>query len=180
LGSDHRDYESLIQPIEDQMIRSVWRIVRDPDDFNDAFQGALATIWKHVSRIRRHPNPHALILRICVNAAYDVLRRKARRRRREALEAITANLPDPAPSVAERLQNKEKRAEIFRAISQLPRNQAEAILMRFAQELSYSDIAQALGCSEVTARTHVSRARAWLCKRLAHLAPHSPKEAMKG
>ena len=27
------------------------------------------------------PNPHALILRICVNAAYGVLRRKIRRRR---------------------------------------------------------------------------------------------------
>ena len=161
------------------MIRSVWRIVRDPNDFDDAFQEALATIWKRLRRIRRHPNPHALILRICANAAYDVLRNNARRRRHEQLEAIPADVANPAPSIPDVLSGQEKRAEIFAAMAQLPRKQAEAVLMRFAQELPYTDIAQALGCSEVTARTHVKRARSRLAELLAHLAPHSPKEVRK-
>lgn len=174
----HRNYESLIGPIEDKMIRSIWRVVRDPDDAEEAFQEALATVWKRLDKIARHPNPHALILKICINAAYDVLHRKMRRRRREELKAIPAEIPDPKPSPAERLSGQEERAEIIRAIRQLPRKQAEAALMRFVQELSYQEIAQALGCSEVTVRTHIARARTRLSKLLAHLAPHSPKEAM--
>ena len=71
-------YENLIGPIEQQMMRSVWRITRDPDDADDALQEALERIWTRLSRIQRHANPRALILRICVNAAYDVLRRNAR------------------------------------------------------------------------------------------------------
>jgi RNA polymerase sigma factor (sigma-70 family) len=179
LSSDQTDYERLIRPIEDRMIRSLWRIVRDPDDFDDAFQEALAAIWKRLGRIRRHPNPHALILRICANAAYDVLRDNARCRRGEQLDLLSADVAHPSPSIPDLLAGQEERREISRAISRLPRKQAEAALMRFAQELPYREIAQALGCSEVTARTHVKRARARLSKQLAHLARHSPEEALK-
>lgn len=173
------EYDTLINPIEERMIRSVWRIVRDPDDFEDAFQEALATVWKRLAQIRRHPNPSALVLRICVNAAYDVLRKKTKLRRREELNAIPESYPDAAPSPHEQLRGKCEETEIFQAIGQLPRNQAEAVLLRFVQDLSYPEIAQALGCSENTARQHIARARARLCEMLAHLAPLSPKEVMK-
>jgi RNA polymerase sigma factor (sigma-70 family) len=177
MNSHPTDYERLIQPIEDRMIRSVWRIVRDPHDFDDAFQEALAAIWKHLGSIRRHPNPHALVLRICANAAYDILRDKAQRCRQ--LASIPADVANPSSTIPDMLSGQEERNEVFRAIAQLPRKQAEAALMRFAQELPYTDIALALGCSEVTARTHVKRARTRLTKLLAHLAPYSPKEMKK-
>lgn len=173
------DYNGLIRPIEDRMIRSVWRIVRDADDADDAFQEALETIWKRLGRIRQHPNPHALILRICVNSAYDVLRRKSRRRRHEELKAIPDIVPDPAPSPAQQAVGSENREEIFEAIGRLPRNQAQAVLMRFVQGLPYADIAQALGCKEAMARKHISRARVRLRKALAHLAPRSTKEVLR-
>jgi RNA polymerase sigma-70 factor (ECF subfamily) len=176
LGGDHREYEDLIGPIEDRMIRSVWRIARDADDADDAFQQALETIWKRLDRIRRHPNPRALILRICVNAAYDVLRKRARQQRREAPEAIPDEQPDTSPSAADRIAAREDHSEILSAISRLPRSQAQAVLMRFVQELPYCEIAQALGCSEATARRHIANARVRLRKMLGHLAAYGSKE----
>lgn len=56
------EYQRLLAPIEDQMMRAVWRVVRDPSDTEDAFQEALLRIWKRWDRICTHPNPHALIL----------------------------------------------------------------------------------------------------------------------
>lgn len=179
MSGEQSDYESLIRPIEEKMIRSVWRIVRDPDDFEDAFQEALATVWKRLDKIRRHPNPQALILRICVNAAYDVLRKKARLRRREALAEIPENIPDQTPSTVERLAGEGDQREILAAIGQLPRAQAEAVLMRFVQEMSYPEIAQALGCTESAARQSIFRARGRLGALLAHLAPLAPREVLK-
>ena len=44
------EYERLIAPIENRMIRCVWRIVRDPDDAEDALQDALLTVWKRGGR----------------------------------------------------------------------------------------------------------------------------------
>ncbi len=178
MNSGHGDYETLVRPIEDRMIRSVWRIVRCPQDAEDAFQEALTTIWKRLNRIRRHPNPHALILRICLNSAYDVIRKRARHQDREKLEPVPEALPDPSPSAAERISGREKLAEILQAISRLPRKQAQAVLMRFVEELPYSQIAQALGCREVTVRKHIARARTRLSRELAHLAPYSRKEVL--
>jgi len=173
LSNDDHEYERLIQPIEDQMMRSVWRITRDPDDADDALQEALIKIWKRLNRIKRHPNPHALIVRICINSAYDVLRVRANQRRHDELNTIASNVPDPSPSSEENITNQENRTEIFQAIEKLSQNQAETVLMRIIQGLPFRDIAQALGCREATARKHYARARNRLTKLLAHLAPFS-------
>ena len=179
MRTDSTDYDTLVRPIEDQMIRSVWRIVRNPDDADDAFQEAMATIWKRLGRIRCHPNPQALILKICTDAARDVLRRRVRQIRTLEHENVISALPDPAPSAAHRLISGETQAEVFEAVGQLSPKQGTAVLMRFVQDLSYSDIAQSLGCREATVRKHVARARVKLCRLLEHLAPNPIKEVIE-
>lgn len=72
-------YDRIVRPIEDRMIRSIWRIVRDSQDAEDAMQDALVIILKRWDRISRHPNPQSLVLKICVDAAYDLTRRRIRR-----------------------------------------------------------------------------------------------------
>ena len=179
MENGHQEYERLIKPIEDRMIRTVWRIVLNSDDADDAFQDALMIIWKKLNKIRRHPNPHALILRVCANSAYDILRRKARYSKREELDSISSEFADIKPAVDEEFSNRENQKEILFAISKLSRNQAVAVTMRFIQELPYSDIADALGCRKVTARKHVTRAREKLQKLLSHLIPSSQEEVQR-
>ena len=166
------EYDRLVGPIEERMIHSVWRIVGDPDDAEDALQDALATVWQRLKRVRSHPNPQALILRMCANAAYDRLRR--RRRRRE----VSLPLEDPeGPSLSpeEQLMGLERRAQIREAIARLSRNQAVAVLMRDTQDQSYENIAQALGCGLATARKHVARARTHLRRLLSHMLNDNSK-----
>jgi len=169
------DYDRLIRPIEDKMLGSIWRVLRNAADADDALQEALVTIWRRLPRIRCHPNPHALILRICADAACQVLRRSLRWRREDvgrALETVARENPSPPEQLAER----ERHVEIMRAIARLSRHQAVAIVMRLVQQQSYEEIAAALGCREVTARKHVARARQRLRFLLAHLAPPSFRE----
>ena len=166
-------YERFVQPLEGQMIRSVWQVLRDPDDAEDALQDSLAVIWKRLKRISRHPNPRALVLRICLDVAHDKLRRKLRRERRESTSPVSLNVPDSAPGPEARVSGQESRSEVLRAIGHLSRNQGTAFLMRVVQEQSYQDIARALGCAEQTARTHVARARGALRRLLPDLAPAS-------
>ncbi len=174
---DAKLYESLIQPIEDQMIRSVWRILRDPDDAEDAFQEALTTVWRRRKRISRHPNPQAFILKTCVSAACDILRRRMRHRaRREESRALPEVASDSAP--LDELARKEEAAQVWAAISQLSRNQAVAVLMKAMHAQSHRQIAQGLGCSEATVRTHLARARDRLRHLLRHLDPSLSKEAI--
>lgn len=179
MSIDEGYYENLIAPIEDRMIRSIWRVVRDADDADDALQEALATVWKRLDRIRRHPNPQALVLKICVDSAYDVLRKRLRSRRREDLEAVDRQLPDPHPQPLEVASGRENHAAVLRAIGELPRNQGRAVLMRIVEDEPYSAIAEALGCEEATARAHVKRGRHRLAELLAPLFPQFVREVPK-
>lgn len=164
-------YDTYLAPLETRMLRAVWRVVRDPDRSRDALQDALAIVWRKRDRIRAHPNPQALILRICLDAALDMLRRSRRRNRH--LELDPEPLPEPpAPAgPLETAQERELREHVREAITRLPGKQAVAVLMRVVQEEDYPAIAAALGCAEATARVHVTRGRARLARLLAHLAP---------
>lgn len=171
MDSHRSSYDALIRPIEDQMLRSIWRITRVAEDAEDALQESLTLIWKRRARIERHPCPRALILRICVNCACDALRARLRRRSRETVLTDPDALHAKDCPIGEQLHRQELRDDIALAILRLPNRQATALTMRYILELSYEEISKALGCSETTARVHVNRACKKLRKRLAHLAP---------
>jgi RNA polymerase sigma-70 factor (ECF subfamily) len=171
-----REYERLIAPIEDRMMRAVWRVCRDPSDTEDAFQEALLAVWKRWDRIRSHPNPHALILHICTNAAHDALRRKARRGKWLDAAAIAEDIADSSAPASQTLSGAEQDAEVLRAIGLLSKNQGRAILMHAVEEIPYVEIAAAMDCREATVRKHVARARARLRRLLSHLIPAVRKE----
>jgi len=169
----------MVRPVEDRMIRTIGRLVRDPDEAEDAMQEALARIWRNRRNVSRHPNPQALVLRICASAAYDALRRRSRYEKRVGAGPLPAGAADATPPVSARLEAEEDRVEVMKAIGSLPRNQAAAILLRLVHGLPYEEVAQALGCREATARKHVSRGRLRLQELLAHLDPFPARESAR-
>jgi RNA polymerase sigma factor (sigma-70 family) len=166
-------YNELIRPNEGLMTRVVWRIVRNPQDAEDTLQDALSIIWKKRGRVVNHPNPQALILKICINSAYDTLR-KRRRHKRDESTPLHLYSREENNRALDQLVQKETETEILNAIGRLPRKQAIAVLMRIVKEQPYEVIAQAMGCSETTVRIHVARGRARLNQWLAHLDPYTP------
>jgi RNA polymerase sigma factor (sigma-70 family) len=173
MNDRQQTYDRVVRPIEDRMIRSIWRIVRNPQDAEDAMQDALVIVLKQWDRISRHPSPQSLVLKICIDAAYDVTRRTVRRRQVVALGEGVVEQASFSKLPSEEMAGKEQYAEIITAIHRLPRQQATAMLMRAVQEEPYENIAAALGCSEATARKHVARSRQRLRVWLAHLDPRN-------
>ena len=168
---DRTIYDELIAPMQNKMIRAIWRIVRNSDLAEDTLQDALAVIWKKRLQVCIHPNPRALILKMCLDAAYDSLRRLQREQRRtdsSSLDGISVPLADNSDR---EFEEKELEQRVQRAIRRLPRKRALAIMMRLIDEKSFESIAQALDCSEVTVRIHVSKGRAQLRKWLSPFLP---------
>jgi RNA polymerase sigma factor (sigma-70 family) len=159
-------YEEFLAPMQDRMLRMIWRVVRDPDHARDTLQDALTVLWKKREVVRTHPNPSALIIKVCLNAAYDCLRRRHRRQRFETeLDAAPQPPADPAPAgPASDVITDE---EIRQAVGRLAPKQATALLLRVFEEQPYGAIAAAMGCSPATVRIHVMRARLHLRRWLA-------------
>jgi len=161
------EFERLVLPHRARMMRTVWRILRDENLAEDALQEALATLWRKLPRLSCHPNPEALVLRVATDAARDQLRARLRRDKRTMpLQVVEDRGADAGVDPVERAAVAR---EVLGAVRRLGRRQATAILMRAVEEMPYRAVAQALGCSEATARVHVVRARGKLRAWLGHL-----------
>jgi RNA polymerase sigma-70 factor (ECF subfamily) len=60
------------------------------------------------------------------------------------------------------------RQEIANALSTLSRERQQAVRLRIVDGLAYADVADRLGCSEQTARAHVSRGLRRMAQALEH------------
>jgi RNA polymerase sigma-70 factor (ECF subfamily) len=157
MGSDDDFYEAYLLPVENRMLRTAWRITRGRERARDALQEAMVRVWSQRDRIRAHPRPQALILRMCIDAAIDSLRKEGKHQRwRVDYEVEVAVAPAAGNS-----------ANVLAAIGRLAAKQAAAVYLRLVEEKDYAEIAVALECSEATARVHVMRGRVHLQEILA-------------
>ena len=67
------------------------------------------------------------------------------------------------------------RAELITELDRLPRKQRAVVVLRYVEGLSDREIADLLGCSEVTVRSHASRALATL---RIELRPPQPRSSI--
>lgn len=139
------------------MINCTWRIVRSAADTDDVIQEVLLHVFKHFDTVRNHPNPTALLLRICTQKSIDLLRH--RKARGGPPESLSPNISENAPTPDQQLAHSELKQQLLDFISQLPNREAEAITLFALEELGYAEVAAAMNCSEPTIRVLVSRAR---------------------
>jgi RNA polymerase sigma factor (sigma-70 family) len=139
-------FQSFLDEQRDTVFRFLMATV-GPDEAEDAFQETFISALRAYPRLKRDSNLRAWVLTIAHRKALDLFR--ARKRRPIPVEDV----PEPAVSAS-----PNGRSEVWTAARDLPTKQREALLYRFAADLPYSDVAEALDCSEEAARQRVSEA----------------------
>jgi RNA polymerase sigma factor (sigma-70 family) len=119
------------------------RAMVGPNDAEDCFQETFIAAMRGYRRMDgRHPR--AWVLTIARRKAIDHLR--ARVRRPEPRE----QLPEPAAT------DEPPDRQVWAAVAELPDGQRLAIALRYAADLPYREIGEALQCSEAAARRRVA------------------------
>lgn len=151
--------------------RRAWRVaeiaLRDPDEALDAVQDAMLRLVRHYSGKPAEEWP-PLFWGILRRRITDLQRRRAVRNRilvwtgravtddDEDLPAWEA--PDLGPDPARALASRQAFAAMSAAIRALPRRQQQAFMLRVLEGLDVADTAKAMGCSDGSVKTHLSRA----------------------
>ncbi|HEX5353840.1 MAG TPA: RNA polymerase sigma factor [Rhodanobacteraceae bacterium] len=166
-----RPVASTIEAFLASVERRAWRIaeiaLRDPDEALDAVQDAMLRLVKHYSGKPAEEWP-PLFWGILRRRITDLQRRRTVRNRilvwsgratgNEGEELPAWEAPDMGPDPARALASRQAFAAMSAAIRALPRRQQQAFMLRVLEGLDVADTAKAMGCSDGSVKTHLSRA----------------------
>jgi len=154
--------------------RLALRLMRDEAEAEDVMQETFLNAFKGIDQFDGRSGLRTWLYRIAYNAAMMRLRRP----KREFITVEAASEPEegtPVPrelydwgSVPEQeLEKAELRAEMEKAIEDLPEKLRVVFVMRELEELSTEDTAEALGVKQEVVKTRLHRARLRLREQLS-------------
>ena len=158
-------FEEIVRRYQRRVYATAYRIVRRHEVADDVAQEAFIRAYRSLDRFDAQRPFGPWICRIAANLAVNHVRSPLARE--DALPDGHAETPSQAPGPLQGVLDTEARAMLERALEDLPTEQRAVFCLRVFEELSYREIADALGISMGTVMSRLSRAREKLREALA-------------
>jgi RNA polymerase sigma-70 factor, ECF subfamily len=162
-AGDREAFGRLVSLHYDGVIQVVYRMCSDVQIAEDAAQEAFIRAWQKLSSFQEQASFRNWIYRIALNAAYDLLRRKAAA---DLDDEETGMLEDSTPGPEASLLTKEQAERVKAAIQALPEASRAVIVLREYGGLSYQEISEVLEIPIGTVMSRLNYARDTLRKTL--------------
>ena len=171
LAGSQSAFEQIVRRYQRPIICLIARMTGDWALAEDLAQETFVKAFRSLAAFDTTRRLSSWLFRIAHNTAIDAMRRDsagaglrrdpgARRMSRRALDE-PATPPEPDP-----IEQRELGYALEAALAELRPDQRAAIVMRYENGLSFDEIGTVLGVPEVTARSHVHRARKELARLL--------------
>lgn len=154
-AGDKEAFRTLVEQYRSALFGTAYLMIRDRGLAEDAVQNALIQIWRHLPSLRLQGSLKAWLVRIVINEVNQQFRKK--QAPTVPLERTTevANNLDEAETA---MIHDEERQRLRQAMEMLPREQREAVVLRYFSDLSIPEIAAVMGQREGTIKSRLSRA----------------------
>ncbi len=152
------EFDRFVTDSADGLLRSAYLIAWDFAEAEDLVQECLFRVARRWPRVRKMDHPTAYARTVLVHLALDEGKRRSRRRA-ELRHAAAGPLDEHHDDASIRaLGRVEASADLTRALGELPPRQRAALVLRYFEDLSEADVAEAMGCSVGTVKSTTSRA----------------------
>ena len=148
------------------LVRLAYGLTGDRGLAEDLAQTTLANVYASWSKVSRASNPDAYTFRILLNA------NNGRFRKRRVAEQPAGAVPEP--EAQDPTGAVDQRTVLITALMELAPRQRATVLLRYFEDLSEAQTAEALGCSVGTVKSQTSSALARL-RQSPHLAEGSAR-----
>lgn len=166
-------FAELVHRYERQIFSMAYRLAGDYDEAADLAQEAFLRIYRMLDRYDPQKKFFSWMYRVAQNSCLNALnKRPSNVIPVERAEEYMAPADSPASYGAEPEQNylnQELRQNIDQAIAELPENYRDVIYLRYIEDLSYQQIAEATGLPVSTIETRLFRGKKQLQKNLLRL-----------
>jgi RNA polymerase sigma-70 factor (ECF subfamily) len=160
-AGDRDALDELFRRYRGVAFRVAYRLLGREADALDAVQDAFVKALTHLDRFRGNSSFKTWLLRITCNAALDL----GRQRRRDGWNDRGPDRPADRPAPADQppadagLERADLRRVIDAALAQLPDPQRQTFVLHVDGDLSYREVADALGISIGTVMSRLFYAR---------------------
>ena len=174
-------FEQLIGPREQRIWRICWHYTGNREAAEDCGQETMLRIWRNLGDYRGDCALETWVYRIAANCCMDFLRKKKRDRSTsmEPLREQGFDPADPSPGTEEQAVAADERRRLREAITLLPEDQREALVMTQLEKIPYEEAARLLSTTEGTVKSRVNRAKARLKEILSDGGELSPPGSVK-
>ena len=158
---DREALRVLYERHADFVFRIAYRFLFDEEDARDITQSVFVTLMQTAHRYKPKAKLTTWLYRVVVNRCLNH-RSKASHRLRVAPDKHDPleRIPAPEEEQPDRILERARRMSGLRdALLQLPERQRMAVVLKRFEEMSYEEIAEALGCSKSSVESLLFRAR---------------------
>ncbi|GAA2062476.1 SigE family RNA polymerase sigma factor [Catenulispora yoronensis] len=145
--AQEREFDEFVLARQQRLLRTAYLLCGDWHLAEDLTQNVLAKVYMAWGRIQRVDNVDPYVHRILFRTYIDTYRR---RRKREILSAAV-------PEVADRADNGEVRMTLLAALAQVPPRYRAVLVLRFWEDRSIPETAEALGITAGSVKSHTHR-----------------------
>ena len=144
-------FEQVLRQREAQVLRTAFRILGNWADAEDVAQEVFLRLHRHGLEFANDGAVGGWLYRVTVNLCVD--RTRSARPSQELPELVSRDRSAEAAVLIE-----EKKQRLMAALATLPTKERAAVVLREIEGLSTAEVAAALGSSEVTVRSQISKA----------------------
>lgn len=173
LAGDQDAFEMLVHRYSTPLFNFICRFLGDYDLACDVLQQVFLRFYTSLPKLGTGEPFKSWLFQVARNCCVDELRRRHRYAIRfSQLEVENGDgdltglcdIPDPGPLPDELIERRDLQQLLVKAIQSLPPKFRAVVILRYASQLSFSEIGKALSMPEATAKTYFHRAKALLRK----------------
>lgn len=141
-------------PLAPMLYRIAFHILEQQEEAEDAVQETFLKLWEIRDKLDDVESAKAYSIRILKNECLDRLRKA-----KKSVSAEQVLAKEPISPADERIDAKRRLEKVLGAIKSLPDSQKQVLLLRTVEGLSYGEISEKMGMSQLTLRVLLTRAR---------------------
>jgi RNA polymerase sigma-70 factor (ECF subfamily) len=182
LNGDQEAFELLVQRYSTPLFNFICRFLGDYDLACDVLQQVFLRFYTSLPKLGTGEPFKSWLFQVARNCCVDELRRKHRYaihfsqlevENSEGELSGICDIPDPGPLPEEVVERHDLQVLLQEAIQTLPPKFRSVVVLRYASQMSFSEIGQVLSMPEATAKTYFHRAKVLLRKIIiSHLQMH--------
>ncbi|MFD3586318.1 SigE family RNA polymerase sigma factor [Streptomyces sp. NPDC058683] len=150
----NEEFQSFMTGRWPRLMRTAYLLTGEQHAAEDLVQSTLERVFVAWRKVGSADDPEAYVRRVMMNA-------HARRHRRKLKEFLApkddSGLVREVPDTGDRIAQADDRSALLKALAQLPARQREAVVLRYWEDLTETQAAEAMGCSVGTVKSNAAK-----------------------